>query len=103
MPSHNGIADTGPEAAQHYRIKHRLLKGSGASNAGRGSNIRKIQRAWRIEQGLRPLRYPTLTKREVVYKARASDRAAAAIEAEDRKLRAFLKDIEVQSSQAEAA
>lgn len=53
----NECLDTGPQAATEYRLKHTPIP-------DRVSSVRKLQRASRIERGLRPLNYGVPTRRE---------------------------------------
>ena len=49
-----GVAETGPDAAAKYRLRHPLAAGK----------LRQAMRAARIEAGLRPLKFDVPGKRE---------------------------------------
>jgi hypothetical protein len=65
----NSDDSTGMEAAGKYRLRKRF-------EAGRASSVHKLDRAARIEAGLRPLTFDLPTKRERKIAAKAKRRAA---------------------------
>jgi hypothetical protein len=63
-----GLEETGLLAAEKYRHKH-------PARASSPNSLRKLERERRIAYGLRPLRYPTPTRREMTIARKEAARA----------------------------